>query len=199
MSPRRAFLPRSLARHLAGLALFVLPLLAPAARAQGNDDAKTLASYRLTMPTIRKLIAAQEKILEAASSPDAKKWAKEMEGKSSGNMSLAELSALYERIPPIKQAIVSTGLSTREYVTAMFAFFQAAMVASMQDYAKQQGSKEAGTVPPGVAKENIEFVRQNKAEIDQISKRFEDLQKKHKAAQEANEEGGAEEPESPAR
>ena len=151
------------------------------------------------MPTIRKLVAAQEKFLEAASSPDAKKWMKEMEGKSTGNMSIAELSALYDRIPPIKQAVVSSGLSTREYVTAMFAFFQAAMVASMQDYANQQGSKGAATLPPGVSKENIELVRQNKAEIDQISKRFEELQKKHKAAQKPSEEGGEEEPEDPAR
>ncbi len=187
---------RAITRSIAGLALLALPLLASAARAQESDDAKALASYRLTMPTIRKLVAAQEKFLEAASSPDAKKWTKEMEGKSTGNMSIAELSALYDRIPPIKQAIASSGLSTREYVTAMFAFFQAAMVASMQDYAKQQGSKEAATLPPGVSKENIDLVRQNKAEIDRISKRLEELQKKSKA-QEANAEGGEEEPGDP--
>ena len=197
MFPRYAVAPRTLTRRIASVALLALPVLAPAAQAQRSEDEKILANYRLTMPTVRKVLAVQEKFLDAANSPDAKKWTKEMEGKSTGNMSIAELSAFYDRIPPIKQAVASTGLSTREYVTAMFSFFQAAMMVSMQEYAKQQGSKEAATLPPGISKENIELVRQNKAEIDQISKRLEALQKKQKDAQQANEEGGEAEPEDP--
>ena len=187
---------RTLALSATVLALLALPSLAPAARAQSADE-KALASYRLTMPTIRKLVAVQEKIMEVAASPDAKKWAKELERQSSGNATIAELSAAYDRVPPLKQAIASSGLSTREYVTAFFSFFQAAMMVSVQEYAQQQGSKEAAPLPAGVSKENVELVRQNKAEIDQISKRLQEMQKKMNALEESEDESGGEESQDP--
>ncbi len=162
-----AFTSRTLIRCIMSIALLALPAVAATARAQGKgpEDMKTLANYRLTMPTVRKVLGAMR---EMRADPESKKYESEGEGWGEKflNMSLAEITAEYDRLPPAKRAIARSGLSTREWVTAFASLMWAGRVIAEQELAKATG--KAPITPGHVPQENVDLVRQNEAEIERL-------------------------------
>jgi hypothetical protein len=67
-------------------------------------------------------------------------------------------------------AVAQAGMKPREFATAQLAFFNT-MIAYA--FVKEGAVNE---LPPGVSKENIEFVRTHEAEIEAISKKWDTLE-----------------------
>jgi hypothetical protein len=145
------------------LALLVLPPVVSTARAQGRGraDMKTLASYRLTMPTVRKLLSAAR----AAEADPAYRQSPSLE-KVEG-MSLAEFTAAIDRNPATKRAVARAGLSTREWATAWASFMWAVRVLAEQEMARGMGRRPR-RLPAHVPHANVNLVRQNQAEIERL-------------------------------
>jgi hypothetical protein len=138
------------------LASGVRPLLA---QGGGTPDADTKAmqSYRLTEASFSKYKQATRNMMEAARQhPEIAKAEEDKEPTS-----LAEMAAIYDRHPPLKKALASAGLSSREYVLFTLSLFQAGMAASV---AEQNGGK----LPDGVSSENVDFYKTHAAEMQKF-------------------------------
>ncbi len=131
---------------------------------QGSGDAG-LETYELTMPNIRKMAAAYERL-------DAALTANPSVGRSvasdEGVTSVADVIAKLEREPVVHQAIAAAGITTRDMVLTQFATFTAAV----NDFAVRSGAP-APTAPAAVA--NLELFQQNRTELDQITARLKRL------------------------
>jgi hypothetical protein len=151
---------------LSGAALLVTP---PTVHAQGGDSVgynMTLRSYTLTMDRLREFKQAGLNIETYARThaDEAQKWG-DLSDNDSGT--LDDQVRRIETIPPIKQAIVSTGLTTRDYLLTSITFFQAGMAAAVQDsYAKT--NQKAPALPGNVNPANVRFVRAHKTDIEQL-------------------------------
>jgi hypothetical protein len=176
-----------ISRQLAAVALAAVVGVggAKSARAQASDNADVaeISRYRLTEAKLDKFVQATRNLAEAARQhPELAK-----EEKNDNNKTLTQMAALYDKHPPIKRAITSAGMTSREYITFMFAMLQAGMAS----WASQQpGAK----VPPDVSRENIAFVDTHKEKLDALQKEFQAMEKKG-SSDSADEEESEEEAE----
>jgi hypothetical protein len=132
--------------------------------AQGSADA-ALESYPLTMPNIRKMVVAYER-LDAALAADPA-LAKRLGG-DEGAKSASDVITRLDREPVVREAIAGAGITTRDLVLTQFAL----LMAGVTDYAVQQGAK----LPTArVAVANLQLYQQNRAELEQISARLRQL------------------------
>lgn len=177
------------------LAAAALACLPGTGRAQSTSDEQAIAAYKLTMPAMRKAGQATERMLELLLRDDG--LAKELEtlaqeegaGEEQG---IADIVAAYDKVPKLKGAITGSGLSVREFVVMQLAMMQAALVVGFQD--PDNTGKEI-TIPDGVSKENVAFVRTNWDALQRMSARTQALQKELEArSRAANGESGEEEP-----
>lgn len=189
--------PSSLVRPLRLFALgtAALLLLPTTARAQSSSDEQAIATYKLTMPAMRKAGQATERMLELLLRDDG--LASEMEAlaRDEGDedeQSIADIVAAYDKVPKLKGAITGTGLSVREFIVMQLAMMQAALVVGFQD---PENTGREITIPDGVSKENVAFVRANWGELQRMGARTQALQKELEArAQAANGESAEDEP-----
>jgi hypothetical protein len=131
---------------------------------QGAADAG-LDTYQLTMPNIRKMAAAYERLDAAlAANPSV---SHSLEG-DEGATSVADVIARLDGEPVVHQAIAAAGITTRDMVLTQFAVF----TAGVNDFAVKAGAP-APTAPAAVA--NLELYRQNRTELDQITARLKRL------------------------
>lgn len=202
-------------RHLALAALLVAPaFVARPAAAQGSADEKAIAAYRLSMPALQKAGRATERMLElvlrdASLAEELEARAREEEDGNDGQ-TIADIVAAYDRMPKLKGAITGTGLTVREFIVMQLAMMQAALVVGFQD---PENTGKAITIPDGVSKENVAFVRANWDELQRMGARATALQKELEArtraargeaepeepSDEETDEPTDEEPEEPAR
>ena len=164
---RRTWMVGKLASVALGLAL-VVGARGVEAQATADADLKEIGSYRLTEAKLDKFVQATRNLAEAARQhPDL---ARE-KGEDNNNTPLTQLAALYDKHPPLKRAINSAGMTSREYITFMFAMFQAGMASWA---AKQPGAK----LPPDISRENIAFMDTHKERLDALQKEFQAMEKK---------------------
>ena len=187
-------LPRAVRRLVLGAA--AVAAAAVPADAQSSPDERVIAAYTLTMPAMRKAGAATERMLELVLRDEG--LARELETLAqeedeSDAQSIADIVAAYDRMPKLKGAITGTGLSVREYVVMQLAMMQAAIVVGFQD--PENSGKEI-TIPDGVSKANVAFVRSNWDELQRMSARMQALQQELESRAASAEE--PEEPEEPA-
>jgi hypothetical protein len=135
------------------------------AHSQGSAD-KALETYQLTMPNIRKMVTAYEK-MDAALKANPALAAKA--AKEEGVSSMDELIKRLDGEPVVHQAIASAGISSRDLVLTQFAMF----TAGMNDWAVTAGAKPP-TAP--VAAANLRLYQQNRPEIDQINAKLKQLE-----------------------
>lgn len=84
--------------------------------------------------------------------------------------SLDELTQQIQNEPLLAAAVAKAGMKPREFATAQLAFFN-----TMIAYA----FVKSGTItelPPGVSKENVEFLRTHEAEIEALTKQWDTLE-----------------------
>lgn len=117
-------------------------------------DMQAIQNYHLTDAGLTKFMQATRNIAHVAMQhPEI---AKSEEGNNA--KTLADMEAVYNRHPEVKQAITSAGMSSREYILFSMAVFQAGMAAGMQE---QMGGK----LPDGVSAANVEFFKKHEAEM----------------------------------
>jgi len=125
----------------------------------GDADLRELSRYQLTMADVRKFAAANANL---AKHPKVEQGDDDAEDE---NESLDEMAARIESNPVARKAVEAAGLSARQYVVITMALFQA----SLAQYAVDQGAdpgKVAGET--GVNPANIRFVKEHKAELEQM-------------------------------
>ena len=128
----------------------------------GEADLRELSSYQLTMADVRKYAAANANLAkhpEAEQEDDAED--------ADENASLDEMAARIESIPIARKSVEAAGLSARQYAVITMALFQA----SLAQYAVEQGA-DPGKIAreTGVNPANIRFVKEHKAELEQMQK-----------------------------
>ena len=127
----------------------------------GDADLRELSRYQLTMADVRKFEAANAYLAK-----HSKEEQDDDDAEDEGdNESLDEMAARIESNPIARKAVEAAGLSARQYVVITMALFQA----SLAQYAVDQGAdpgKVAGET--GVNPANIRFVKEHKAELEQM-------------------------------
>ena len=81
------------------------------------------------------------------------------------NKTLADMEATIARHPQAARALAREGLSARDFSLTVMTLLQAAMVEGFS-----QGKLDMAKLPPGVNPENIQFVRDHKAELDAMQR-----------------------------
>jgi hypothetical protein len=181
MSPLRSLRPARLLA-LATLAVAIQAGAARRAAAQSSEDEKAIGAYRLSMPALKKAGQATERMLELVLrdeglARDLEARARE-EGEGDDSQSIADIVAAYDKMPKLKGAITGTGLTVREFIVMQLAMMQAALVVGFQD---PENTGKPITIPDGVSKENVAFVRANWAELQRMGARAQELQKELEA------------------
>lgn len=181
---------RSLALACSAFALLASSVVH--ARSMADADAKEVENYKLSVPVLKKLERVQENLYAAVkSNPSlAKKYKKDEAG--SANESLEETARKMDGIPELKSAVSKAGLTTREYLVAAMALFQAAMA----DQLSQMQGADVGSLPAGV-RANAAFVKSHKAEVDRMTKRMKELDAESKKASGGKQNDGPADDESP--
>ena len=128
----------------------------------GDADLRELSRYQLTMADIRKFAAANANL---AKHPKVEQDDDDAED-ADDNASLDEMAARIESVPVARKAVEAAGLSARQYAVITMALFQA----SLAQYAVEQGA-DPGKIAreTGVNPANIRFVKEHKAELDQMN------------------------------
>ena len=149
---------------LAGIVLIVCSLAPSAAAGQGapaDADARAIAAYRLSEATMTKFIAASRGM--AAASRANRDTAAEDEDDEETAKTIADVATFYDGQPALRRALASAGLTSREYVTFMFALFQAGMAAWLVE---RHGWDK---LPPEIARENVVFYQRHKTRLDSLT------------------------------
>jgi hypothetical protein len=94
--------------------------------------------------------------------------------KSDNNQTLSQMAAAMEKEPLFKQALVSSGLTAREYAKFLFSYMSAGMVAGMmeQGVIKEVPKELAGSINM----DNIKFVQAHKAELQAFQKEMQSFE-----------------------
>ncbi|HET8648786.1 MAG TPA: hypothetical protein VFL95_02000 [Gemmatimonadales bacterium] len=154
----------------AGITCAVLAVAPPVAGQSAHKmtaDDIALKNYTLTMDKLEKLRDAMVnmKAYMMAHPEDSTKWADQ---ESNDNESLLEMAARMDKIPPMRAAFRKAGITSRDYMLASMAYFQAAMLAGVQDAQEQAGKKSEIKIPYNMNPANLEFVRKHKADIEAL-------------------------------
>lgn len=175
-------------KNLTGGALIVLPALAllacgdqrNGATAEGPEaafpeaeapppgqaqiaEARALEAYRLTTERIRQFADAYENLhqLEEADPGLQARLDAMAEAEFDDESGLEDVVSILEREPRVRAAIEDAGLTARDFVLIQATLVPAYMLVMME---------EAGVPAPpdvtGVSEHHLEFVRENRAEID---------------------------------
>jgi hypothetical protein len=139
-------------------ALALAQALPVASFAQGppDHDTKEINAYVLTEKGLAKYTAAT-----LALGATAKRLSGNCDDHDDGPQSIAATVARIDAIPEAKAAILSAGLTTREFIVFSFSLFQSGMAAWGL-------GQPGGTLPPGVSMTNVEFYRAHEAEIKKL-------------------------------
>ncbi len=139
---------------VASLAMLVIePRLACAQDA----DTKEVLRYTLTEAGLAKYTAATKKL---ASLPEDALDACD-DDDTEGGGSLDQMAAKLDAVPGAKAALQSVGTTSREYVLFSMSLLQNALAA-------WAASEPGGTLPPGVSKANVDFLKAHDAELKQL-------------------------------
>lgn len=152
-------LPRPLFAIAVTVAAQVLP-------AQGPETLRALGAYHLTMPTVRKLIAAGRSYEEQ---PGADEVSDALEDPS--RMSIDQFVAVIDRFPILQKAVSGSGMAPREFATASLAFHWAMRYLAEDEMRRMTSQKQAGP-PAHVPAGNVELLRKNEEEIRKLSQRL---------------------------
>jgi hypothetical protein len=144
-----------------------------ASSGRGEADLREIQSYRLTTKTLVQLNQVQENMYAALkANPDLnKRYADQKGDREDQAETLSEMAKRLDRIPEMRRAIVTAGLTPREYMLAMMALLQAGMSAALMDSPGVDQSKIALGV-----RANVAFVKAHKVEMDRMQARAKEIE-----------------------
>lgn len=165
-----ARLPRVFARvlALAGLSLAAVAADASTAAAQPGPGGPlfsdpAIASYRLTSANLDKFLNATNALKQLEDENIDLEDRIDMDDPE--DVDLDEIAAAFDSEPRIKSAINGAGMTSREYITFMFAMIQAMFGSVMV----QMGGEQAlNDMPAGVMKDNIRFFLDNQEAFEAL-------------------------------
>ena len=143
---------------LSAPALLAVVANVPAAAAQAPTFPPEVASYRMTAANLSKFISATQALKELED--ENIDFEERLEMEDPEDLDVDRIAAVFDGEPRVRSAIRGAGLTSREYVTFLFAMMQA-MFGSI---AVQMGGEQAlDDMPNGVLKDNIRFFLANQA------------------------------------
>ena len=139
------------------LALAVAPVVASQSAAQGRsaEDTRTIESYRVTMPMLRK-------VLPAMYAPGAQRC-EQAPHRDPMSLSLAEMTRTLEACSPVVRSLREAGVQPRHA-----AILYAALLNVSRQVALRGG--RASALPPGVVRDNALLLEQNDFEVRKLTK-----------------------------
>jgi hypothetical protein len=166
-------------RHSAFTVVLTAAVASPSTAQTGTNaraeaDAKEIQAYRLTSSTLTKLGQVQENLYAVLKAhPDlGKQHANSREDREDEPNTLDDMAKRFDRIPEMKQAIVKSGLTPRQYMVATMAMLQAGMSGAAMEMPGADKSK----IAPGV-RANIAFMKAHKTEMDRMQARAKEIEK----------------------
>jgi hypothetical protein len=167
-------------RHFPFSVVLTATVASPSAAQTGTNarvdaDVKEIQEYRFTSATLTKLGQVQENLYAVLKArPElGKRYAESKEDREDKPKTLDDMAKRIDRIPEMKQAIVKSGLTPRQYMLATMAGLQAGMSAAAMDIPGADKSK----IAPGV-QANIAFMKAHKAEMDRMQARAKEIDKR---------------------
>jgi hypothetical protein len=165
MSPAPTFRARRIRMQLSRLLLrpgaLALTLVAASgicspslAQGRSAEDTRTIDSYRLTMPMLRK-------VLPAVYAPGAERCERQQERRDVATLSLAEMARTLERCAPVMQKLRQIGVPARDAALVL-----ASLHSTGQAVARRSGNVRA--VPPGSLRDNALLLEANDAELRRL-------------------------------
>lgn len=153
---------------LAGLAFAALAAAPADAAAQPEKLGQMfadpeLANYRLTTDNLNKFVKVVE-ALEGLEEEDID-IDERFKDPDAEDFSIAKIAEAFDSEPRIKSAINGGGMSSREFVTFMFAMMQA-MFGSLA--VQMGGEKALDDMPAGALKDNIRFFLDNQEVFERL-------------------------------
>jgi hypothetical protein len=167
-----ARLPRVFARVLALAGLSLAAVTADVSQAAAQPGAggqlftdPAITSYRLTSATLDKFLTATNALKQLDEEGEEFDLEDRIDMDDPENIDLNEIAAAFDDEPRIKGAINGAGLTSREYVTFLFAMIQAMFGSVMV----QMGGEQAlNDMPAGVVKDNIQFFLANQEAFEAL-------------------------------
>jgi len=151
-----------MARTRVGIAAGIAALLSSSPAnsfAQGPETLKALQAYQLTVPSLTKVLDAGRTIEESPEATQIGEATAELT-----RMSIEQVMAVADKYPSMKRAIASSGLSSREFATALLSFTWATRYLAEEEMLTGMGKTPPGP-PAHVPKANVDLVRRNRALI----------------------------------
>lgn len=144
---------------------------ANAPRSNSPTFAETHASYRLTMPAVRRWYEAQRNIYRAMeTNPDL---IDRIDMSNVAASSVDDLEAYFDGIPEVRDAVEDAGLDMNAYAAILVTLTHAvAMDAVIQDGHADRASVIANR---DVSEANLELVEKNRAELERLEQELEEL------------------------
>lgn len=140
---------------VAGLSL-ALPVVVEA-ETPVDKDLAAVQAYRLSESGLAKYTAAVRNLGKL----EEREAIVGEDDEDEGAQSIDAQVARYDAIPEIKQAIVSAGMTTREYTLFTWSMFEAGMASWVL-------TQPGGKLPPGVSMDNVTFYRKHEAELKSL-------------------------------
>ena len=126
-----------------------------------EPTANDISNYKLDMDKMRKYAAAMKGFQTLGASDS---MVLEAMASSDGNETTAQTIARIETSPIAIKVLQDAGLTAKDYVWITAAWLQAAMTAGMLE------STPGAKLPEGQNPQNVEFMKQHKAELEAMSK-----------------------------
>lgn len=164
-------------RRIAGFWLAWLMLIATEGHtgpraSQVDADDKELASYRLSMDKVRKLVEFQRAVNKAAAADPGLRKRVTANDSPSGE-SIAEMVRRLESEPKMAAITRSVGTTPKDLVLTTISLMQVAMVVQL----RKVGAPPPKELQAGLAKANLDLWRANSAEIERLMEEHKQLQR----------------------
>lgn len=142
-----------------------VPDVARGSSGGADADERELREYRLTMEDVRRYAAVSTKLAALRGATGKGDDASEKHESADANATFDDMAMAVEREPGAREAIESAGLGVRQYVMIAWALGQARFA----DEAVRQGADPGALAAEAhINPENLQFVRQHRAEIDRL-------------------------------
>ncbi|NUO64033.1 MAG: hypothetical protein HOQ12_03150 [Gemmatimonadaceae bacterium] len=161
--------------------------------ATAQADARAMERYRLTPAVLAKLARVQDNMYAMLKADPSlvKKYAKQKDESNEEDepQTIDAMAKKLDEVPELKRAITRSGITTREYMLASLAMFQAMMASAVMEMPGADKSKIPATVSANVA-----FLKAHKAEMDRMNARNLEIQKLTKQQEESEDADAEQEP-----
>ena len=152
------------------LIITAILLVTSLSEAHAQPDEARLASYRLSLPTIKKMEAAMSNVADAMRDNAALLTEADREDAES----IDDIAELYRSRPALRRAIESAGISVDEFALCLMSWLQAGMASAMLQNASP-AERDRMIERSGAPLENVRFFEANIEYMQAVGRRMQAL------------------------